>query len=142
MSVSSSRALAFAAAAVLGLAAAVTPAHATTTASASFRDGVYFGCLPGYVFEVEGSAARCRRPERTITTALVPCPNIGGVGLFIRTDFTGNKDMCTGTNPVTGEVAVERACPAGYTKRIVSGNDRCEQRVPEEVQPPTAVRQS
>lgn len=85
----------------------------------------YFTCPAGYTFRTASDAAHCKRPGRYELKPLLPCKNEMGIGLFPRTDHVGNKDMCAGTNPITGEIAVERGCQLGFSKRIVNGRDQC-----------------
>lgn len=85
----------------------------------------YFSCPSGYAFRAARDAAHCKKAGRYDYDQLMPCPNNLGVGLFAKVDAIGNKDMCSGTNPITGEVAVERGCRMGYTKRIVARTDQC-----------------
>jgi hypothetical protein len=119
---------------------AANPTHAAGAAGRSFA--TYYGCPSGYEFQAQGSAARCYRPSRVETTALVPCPNVTvpvvntSVGLFAQVDFNGNKDMCAAQG-VAGVSAQDRVCPPGYTEREVSGADRCERTVPADIKAPT-----
>jgi hypothetical protein len=109
----------------------------------------YYRCPSGYTFRTNGSdSAHCKRAAYTTTATkpLADCPNVGGIGTFARTDYSGTRDMCVGTNPITGQVAVERGCwptdvTAGYTKRIVSGTDRCEKTTshPADIRPPSVA---
>ncbi len=111
----------------------------------------YYKCPSGYRFAISGSdAVHCSRAAYTTVSnrTLATCPNVGGVGTFARTDHVRTKDMCTGTNPLTGEIAVERGCwptdvAAGYRKRIVSGTDRCEKSTyhPEQIRAPSVAVQ-
>lgn len=122
-------------AAVLALIAAFW----TMAATAPWRtraSNVYFACGPGLTFEISrDDAARCRRPAGVRTTELAPCPAAGAVALVPAIDQDGITDMCTATSGPA--VAVARACPAGYTKRVLAGTDRCEEPVPEEIQAPS-----
>ena len=128
--------------AVAATALAALAGAATTSASPSRRVATetFFRCESGWSFEVHNNtAAHCERGGTLVTAPLNPCANVGGVGLFASTDRVGTKDMCTGTNPVTGEISVERGCPLGYTKRIVTGVDRCEQTLPKEFRAPSVA---
>ena len=126
-----------AAAVVVALAGAAT---LTAAPPARFASETFFRCESGWSFQVNSnSAAHCARGGNTVTAPLNPCPNVGGVGLFASTDRVGNKDMCYGTNPVTGEVSAERGCPIGYTKSIISGVDRCSRVVPREFKAPSVA---
>lgn len=123
--------LAIAAAACLAVLFAFAPGAASaaspTTDSQAER---YFSCPAGYTFRVANDAAHCKKAGRYSYDSLMPCPNNLGVGLFAKADAIDNKDMCTGTNPLTGEVAVERGCRLGFTKRIVRGTDQCRKYIP------------
>jgi hypothetical protein len=101
------------------------------------RLATYWGCTSGYQLQVAGTRVRCYRPAGTIEGAFLPCPNIGGVGFFPSTDHNGVTDMCAGTNPVTGQVAVERKCPVGYGKSVTRGPDRCTKSTPSDSRPPS-----
>jgi hypothetical protein len=106
-------ALAFAAAALIAAPLALVPGAASASSAVTeLQAERYFTCPSGYVFRAASDAAHCKKHPRYGYRGLVPCPNNFGVGLFAKTDAIGRKDMCTGTNPVTGEVAVERGCPA------------------------------
>jgi hypothetical protein len=85
---------------------------------------------------VSGESARCRRAASVVVAALIECPQVGGVALAERIDLVGPKDMCASTT--TGaEVSVERNCPPNYTKRVLSGLDRCEMPAPEMIRAPS-----
>jgi hypothetical protein len=144
-------ALAVVVAALLGAMSAVTIAAVPGSphGNASLTK-TYFRCQSGYTFATSGDAVHCIKPASTevLRRPLMTCPNVGGVGTFASTDHVRTKDMCTGRNPLTGEIAVERACwpadvAAGYTKRIVSGVDRCEKTVrhPESIRAPSVAVQ-
>lgn len=107
------------------------------SAEAVVQERQFFRCDSGFTFETRNNAARCIKPASVETRPLENCPHIGGVGLFPAVDRSGLRDMCAGTNPVTGEVSVERACPGGYNKRIVRGPDRCERPLPAQVRAPS-----
>lgn len=128
-------ALSLLAAALVAGILAVAPASASATAEAER----YFSCPQGYSFRATSDAAHCKKPDRFETRGLMPCANQLGVGLFARRDHTGNKDMCAGTNPITGEVAVERSCPIGFSKRIVRGTDQCRKRIEGEIVAPSVA---
>jgi hypothetical protein len=130
-------ALAFAAAALIAAPLALVPGAASASSAVTeLQAERYFTCPSGYVFRAASDAAHCKKHPRYGYRGLVPCPNNFGVGLFAKTDAIGRKDMCTGTNPVTGEVAVERGCPAGYEKNIVRGEDTCRQYHPGDIVAP------
>lgn len=98
----------------------------------------FWGCPAGFTFETSGNAAHCKRPATIDRKLLGGCP----VGLFALTDRIGTKDMCGATNPVSGEISIERACKAtdvalGYTKRIVTGTDYCGKALPPQVEAPS-----
>ena len=95
----------------------------------------YFACEGGFTFEVNGAAARCRRAANVLTTPLVECPQATGSALAERVDYSGAKDMCVSTTGPAA-VALERNCPAEYTKRVVTGADRCERPTPEAIRAP------
>lgn len=119
-------ALAFAAAALFAVPLALAPGAASAAATTSgVQAERYFTCPTGYTFAAANDAAHCKKRGRYTYRPLLTCPNEFGVGLFPKTDAIGDKDMCTGTNPVSGEVAVERRCQLGYTKRIIRGTDSC-----------------
>ena len=96
----------------------------------------YFACEGGFTFEVSGTAARCRRPASVLAVPLVDCPPASGAALVERVDHSGAKDMCVSTTGTTA-VALERNCPAEYTKRVVTGSDRCERPTPEAIRAPS-----
>lgn len=96
----------------------------------------YFACEGGFSFEVSGAAARCRRAANVLTVPLSECPQANGAPLIDRVDHSGAKDMCVSTTG-TAAVALERSCPAEYTKRVVTGADRCERPTPEAIRAPS-----
>jgi hypothetical protein len=96
----------------------------------------YFACENGFTFEASGSAARCRRAATVLSVPLVECPLTNGATLTERVDQTGAKDMCVGTSGPAA-VALERSCPSEYTKRVVTGPDRCERPTPEAIRAPS-----
>ena len=108
--------------------------HANSAATAE----VYYSCPEGYAFATSGDAAHCKKPAYTDMRVLGAC----AIGFpTFRADRLDKKDMCAGTNPITGEVLVEPACKvedltAGYTKRIVAGRDYCGKLMPQQIQPP------
>lgn len=117
---------------------AAASAMTARTAAASATE-VYYACPAGYAFATTGDAAHCKKPAYTDMRALGPC----AVGFPTFTvDKLQNKDMCAGTNPVTGEVLVEPGCKvedlaAGYTKRVVAGRDYCGKLMPQQIQAPS-----
>jgi hypothetical protein len=121
-------------AALVALAPGAASAASPTVAPQAER---YFSCPSGYTFRAANDAAHCKKAGRYSYDSLVPCPNNLGVGLFAKTDAIDNKDMCTGTNPITGEVAVERGCRVGFTKRIVRGTDQCRKYIPGDIVAPS-----
>lgn len=100
------------------------------------RSSTFFGCETGFTFEVSGESARCRRAASVVVAPLAECPQAGGVALAERIDLVGTKDMCASTTPGT-DVSVERNCPPNYTKRVLSGLDRCEMPAPEMIRAPS-----
>lgn len=131
--------------ALILLTAAGTPAARGNTGPRSGQPAtgseVFYKCPSGYAFEVNGSAAHCKKPAYTDRRELSGC--LVGFPTF-RQDRVGSKDMCSGTNPVTGEVLMEAACKvedvsAGYTKRIVGGRDFCGKLIPQQIQAPNVA---
>ena len=128
-------------AAVAGFSAAAASATTRTTGSAAAAMAeVYFACPAGYAFAMSGSdAAHCKKPAYTDMRVLGTC----AIGFpTFRIDRLETKDMCAGTNPVTGEVLVEPGCKvedltAGYTKRVVAGRDYCGKLMPQQIQAPS-----
>ena len=98
---------------------------------------VFFSCPPGLTFEVNRDASRCRRGAGVRIVALAGCATAGGVSLAAKVDGDGLTDTCVASPPGGPAISVERACPSGFTRRVVAGEDRCEQPVPEEIRPPT-----
>ena len=129
--------LAFVAAIAVGTVTGATTRslHANAAATAE----VYYTCPDGFAFAISGSdAAHCKKPAYTDQRVLGACPI--GFPTF-RADRLEKKDMCAGTNPLTGEVLVEPSCKvedltAAYTKRIVSGKDYCGKLIPQQIQAP------
>jgi hypothetical protein len=123
--------------AVIGIAASTTyEADAAPPAASE----VYWRCEQGFAFETSGSSVHCKKPAYTDRRALAGCK----IGLYPMVDRIGNKDMCSGTNIVTGEISIERACLAsdvllGYTKRIVDGTDYCGKSIPAEFRAPSVM---
>jgi hypothetical protein len=113
----------------------VPPSLAAARSRARAAD-TYFACEGGFTFEVSGSAARCRRAATVIAVPLAECPLANGAALTERVDHAGAKDMCVGTSGAAA-VALERNCPNEYTKRVVTGLDRCERPTPEAIRPPS-----
>jgi hypothetical protein len=129
----------FTAAAIGAAAAAAASATTNRNASGSALAEVFYACPSGYAFAQNGGdAAHCKKPAYTDQRVLGACP----VGFpTYRVDRLDSKDMCSGTNPVTGEVLVEPGCKvedltAGYTKRIVASRDYCGKLMPQQIQPP------
>ena len=128
----------------LAVVAVITAGTASTSvrslhANATVTAEVYYTCPDGYAFAVSGDAAHCKKPAYTDQRSLATCPI--GFPTF-RTDRLDKKDMCSGTNPLTGEVLVEPGCKVedisgGYTKRIVSGKDYCGKLIPQQIQAPS-----
>jgi len=102
----------------------------------ALRTSTFFGCETGFAFEVSGESARCRRAASVIVAPLSECPQVGGVALAERIDLVGTKDMCASTAAGT-DVSVERNCPPNYTKRVLTGLDRCEMPAPEMIRAPS-----
>lgn len=99
------------------------------------HSSTFFGCEAGFSFEVSGESARCRRAASVAVATMADWPQVGGVALAERIDLVGAKDMCASTTPGP-DVTVERNCPLNYTKRVVSGRDRCEMPTPEMIRAP------
>jgi len=100
----------------------------------------FWKCPSGYAFVTNGNAVHCKKPAYIDKKPLGKCT----IGLYAYVDRIGEKDMCSATNVVTGELGVERACPAtdlvlGYTKRIVAGADYCGKAMPAEIKPPSVA---
>jgi hypothetical protein len=111
------------------------------SAASTMEAEVFFKCPSGYAFEVSGSAAHCKKPAYTDRRELGGC--LVAFPTF-RQDRVGSKDMCSGTNPLTGEVLMEAGCKvedtsAGYTKRIVAGRDFCGKLMPQQIQAPNVA---
>jgi len=143
-------ALSLAAAMLIAAMTAIAPGAASAAATEVSADEVsmndaspeaerYFTCPSGYSFRATADAAHCKKPDSYQTTPLVACTQYLGVGLFARRDHAGYKDMCAGTNPITGEVAVERSCILGYSKRIVRGEDQCRKLIEGTIVAPTVA---
>ena len=127
--------VAFAAALTVG-AVSISDASASSVAYTE----LFYRCPAGYVFETSGSAVHCKKPAYTSTKPLANCT----IGLYAAIDRIGNKDMCAATNPISGEVGIERGCIstdliAGYTKKIVDGQDYCAKAVPVDIKPPSVA---
>jgi hypothetical protein len=100
----------------------------------------FWKCPTGFAFETNGSAVHCKKAAYIDQRPLGKCP----LGLYPATDRIGEKDTCSATNALTGELGVDRACTApdvvlGYTKRIVHGTDYCGKSKPAELLPPTVM---
>lgn len=95
----------------------------------------YFACDSGYAFEVSNQAARCRRAAIVLAVAPVECSGAGATRLSERVDYDGMNDVCVGDSR-GATVTVERSCPADYTRRVLSGPDRCERAAPESIRAP------
>ena len=118
------------------VAAVVAPISAGAAWTRARAAETYFACEGGFTFEVSGAAARCRRAANVLSVPLAECPHANGVALTERIDHSGAKDMCVATTQATA-VALERNCPADYTKRVVTGADRCERPTPEAIRAPS-----
>ena len=126
--------------AAIGIAFAAGTVSATGAAARNAAAETYWKCPTGFAFETSGSAVHCKKSPYVDHKALGKCP----IGLYAYADRIGTKDMCAATNPVTGELGVERGCIStdlvlGYTKRIVAGADYCGKAIPAEFQPPTVA---
>ena len=120
--------------ALRGLSATEAPARATAASEPFWK------CPAGFAFDVNGSAAHCKKPAYIERKLLAGCT----IGLYPAADKLGEKDMCAGTNPVSGEIAVERGCKAtdvalGFTKRIVAGTDYCGKAIAPEIVAPSVM---
>ncbi|HLE57655.1 MAG TPA: hypothetical protein VJB15_11275 [Rhodothermia bacterium] len=126
------------AAIVIAFAAGTMSAPAAGARSAAAE--AFWKCSTGFAFETSGNAVHCKKAPYTDRRSLAGCP----IGLYPYTDRSGNKDMCSATNLVTGELGVERACKpsdvvVGYTKRHVDGLDFCGKYMLAEIRAPTVV---
>lgn len=126
------------AALVLTFVAGLAAAPAAGARVSTLATEVFYKCESGYAFETSGNAAHCKKPAYTDRRTLADCI----VGLYPSADRIGSKDMCAATNPVSGEISVERACrptdlAAGYTKRIVAGVDYCGKLMPQQIEAPS-----
>jgi hypothetical protein len=108
-----------------------------TGRSGLLRTSTFFGCETGFAFETNGEAARCRRAASVVVGEMIECPRVGGVALAERIDQAGQKDMCASATTGGPDVSVERSCPPNYTKRVLSGRDRCEMPAPEMIRAPS-----
>ena len=129
------RSLITASALVLTFSAGIIAAPAAA-ARVNAATEIFYGCQSDFSFEATGSSAHCKKPAYTDHRKLADCTL-----LFPATDRIGNKDMCAATNPLSGEIGVERACKLedrndGYTKRTVPGLDYCGKLIPQQIQPP------
>ena len=126
--------------------AAIVVAFAAGTMSAPAADArksageAFWRCATGFAFEVSGSAVHCKKPTYVLRKPLGKCP----IGLYAYTDRIGDKDTCSATNAITGELGVEHGCATtdialGYTKRIVHGTDYCEKSMPAEIVAPSVA---
>lgn len=125
------------AAVCLALVAASTDEAFARSSSAS---ETFWMCPSGFAFEVSGKAVHCKKAAYTERKVVAACP----LGLYAMVDRIGQKDMCAATNPVSGEVSVERGCKStdvilGFTKRIVSGADFCGKDVPAQIVAPNVA---
>jgi hypothetical protein len=105
--------------------AAALPASAVPN-GLTVRRATYWSCQAGYQFQTSGSAVRCYRAAYNQVGRLQPCL----IGFHATTDFSGNRDFCAADNPALGQIGAERACSIGFTKRIVTGVDRCLKAIP------------
>jgi hypothetical protein len=122
------------------IAAGIFDAHAATPGVPVAAAETYWRCEPGFSFETSGSSVHCKKPAWVDRRGLVECK----LGLYPAVDRIGDKDMCSGTNVVTGEISVERACsPAdvllGFTKKIVDGADYCAKTVAAQFRAPSVM---
>jgi hypothetical protein len=107
----------------LGLIAVIAGAVLTTIAAASPRGltavaETYYGCLPNYTFQVNGTNARCYKPG-TVQTADIIC----GIGAVKAMDqFNGGKDGC---QMKTNNLLTNYTCPTGYAQKVQPGPDMC-----------------
>jgi hypothetical protein len=126
-------ALSITAAALVAVLFAIAPGAASAASpSAGPQAERYFSCPSGYAFRTSSDAAHCKKSARYQYDSLMPC-----VSLFVKTDAIGDKDMCTATNPLTGQVAVERGCRIGFSKRIIRGTDQCRKYIPGDIVAPS-----
>ena len=126
--------------AATGIAFAAGTVSATAAAGRNAAAETFWKCPTGFGFETSGNAVHCKKSPYVDHKPLGKCP----IGLYAYADRIGTKDMCAATNPVTGEIGVERGCVStdlvlGYTKRIVVGADYCGKTIPAEFQPPTVA---
>jgi hypothetical protein len=100
----------------------------------------FWKCASGYAFATNGNAVHCKKVAYIDKKPLGKCP----IGLHAYVDRIGDKDMCSVTNAVIGEIGMERGCVStdlvlGYTKRIVAGADYCGKPIPAEIKPPSVA---
>jgi hypothetical protein len=124
--------------AVILVAIALGAASASASVGGNAATEAFWKCPSEFTFETLGSAVHCKKPAFIDRKPLSGCP----IGLYPATDRIGNKDVCAATNPVSGEISIERGCKPtdvvlGYTKRIVAGIDFCGKPIAAEIQPPT-----
>lgn len=138
---------------VLGSAALALTAAASARVlpAAGLLGETYYVCGSGFAYQQASATSgaggvRCHKEGATHSADLVACANVTlpGVnlqaGVFPKTDYAGSTDHCAGTNPLTGAVSIERACPSGYSKRVQPGVDLCYKRDPDvNVAPSVAV---
>ncbi len=93
----------------------------------------YFGCLPGYAFQVSGQNARCYKAGSE-TSADIIC-GIGSVKVIDQ--FNGGKDGC---QLKTNNVLTNYTCPSGFGPGIRPGPDHCVKSVNPSVLPPSVTK--
>jgi len=130
----------FAATLILAVAAAGAFSPQDARARTAAASEAFWKCSSGFAFEVQGNAVHCKKAAYTDKRDLAGCR----LGLYALADRVGDKDMCGATNPLSGEIGIERGCLAseviqGYTKRIVHGTDYCAKSIPAELRAPSVM---
>jgi len=120
---------------------------AATAAPASDGATSYWGCSPGYEFEVDsgGNGAHCRKPQSQELQPIV-CPNVtlaNGEQIATVAQVMPARDKCIGRATAGGITQTTEhdnlGCTAGYeyVQNAQGSADWCVRRIPERIVAPT-----
>lgn len=89
--------------------------------------GPWWECSIGHTLQQNGALVRCYQPGK-VTDVVPAC----GVGHALVLNLSGNRDRCRN---LSGGL-LDYTCAIGYTAVILSGQDVCRHKAPDEYIPP------
>lgn len=101
------------------IAAVVLVTNVPEGSASPVMSATYYGCLPGYDFQVMNSEyARCFKPATTTTANIVCSPGF----VKVIDQYSDKRDACLKTND--NSLALY-TCPSSYSKKVQAGPDIC-----------------